>query len=98
MGVFHGYDEIRDGEVVRGTIRGGDPFWAPDGDFNMNVRPAPGYEHLLTNPSGFKNANGFIQCEVEPAGASMKFPPLVPGGPLMEGLPVSPGGPWIDVS
>src|SRR5215475_3420399 len=97
MGVFHGYDEIRDGVALRGRVDG-TPWFELDGDLNVNVRPTNGYEYLLTNPSGFENANGLVQCEVEPAGATMVFPPLVPGGPVMDGLPVTPAGPSIDVS
>src|ERR1051325_7686778 len=65
MGLVSGWDEITDGTVLRGT--GHSPHLSSsDGDWLLDVVPAPGYEQLLTSPDGVSNANGFVECEVEP--------------------------------
>ena len=80
MGPF-GWDEISYvTTVLRGVVVGTPhrsstgPFGTPgDNDWVMNVKPAPGYEYLLTNQDGFTNTNGLVECEVEP-------PDKLPGG------------------
>jgi hypothetical protein len=71
MGLTAKYDEILDDTILRGMVAdkphlsyGGD--WRSDGDWIMLVTPAPGYELLLRNPDGYTNANGYVECEVEP--------------------------------
>lgn len=65
MGVW-GWDEIQDGVTLKGVAVGKANYHGDDGDWTFSVNPAPDFKHLLTNPSGFKNTNGLIECEVQP--------------------------------
>jgi hypothetical protein len=68
MGV-HGWEELADGVVLEGVVERVDPQIADDGDWNIHVRPAAGFGHLVVNPHVARaNTNGLVECEVEPPG------------------------------
>ena len=68
MGVW-GWEELADGVVLDGIVDRVDPQIAGDGDWNIHVRPAADYRHLLLNPHLARaNTNGWVECEVEPPG------------------------------
>ena len=66
MGVW-GFDEIADGVTLTGTVQNMQ-YYDMDHDWCFKVKPdtTPAMQRLLTNPSGFTNTNGWVECEVEP--------------------------------
>lgn len=68
MGIFAGWREIRDNEELIGVIthheRNGGLFG--DGDWILKIRPDASHRFLLTNSQGITNADGLVECEVEP--------------------------------
>ena len=64
MGVW-GWDEIQDNVELYGVVEEISNV-ADDGDWCFKVKPDPGSADLLTNPSGYTNGNGWIECEIEP--------------------------------
>jgi hypothetical protein len=68
MGVW-GWEELTDGVILEGVVDHVDAQIADDGDWNIHVRPAAGFLHLRVNPHIARpNANGLVECEVEPPG------------------------------
>ncbi len=63
-----GWNELRDNVTLVGTVVSNDYSGGigGDGDWLLKVRPSPGYEHLLVNRAGRRNADGLVECEVEP--------------------------------
>lgn len=61
-----GFHEIADNKVLVGDVDSVNSDVASDGDWCFHVRPAAGYEDLLTNHQGHTNTNGLIECEVQP--------------------------------
>jgi hypothetical protein len=60
-----GWRERQDGVTVSGVVVGHDK--ALDGDWTLLVKPDPEFEGLLHNHGGARNADGNIECEVEPS-------------------------------
>ncbi|MDQ3702859.1 MAG: hypothetical protein M3442_18330, partial [Chloroflexota bacterium] len=90
------YAELR-GEVTDFGFSGG---LFGDKDWLLFVKPAPGYERLLENFVGHRNASGVVECEIEPpdriagqdaetAGVAAKY-----FAPLM-GQQVAVRGVWV---
>lgn len=67
MGVL-GWDVISSGvTILRGVITGAhlvDVYG--DNDWSVSVRPSRSYRYLLTNQNGFTNADGTVECEIDP--------------------------------
>jgi hypothetical protein len=72
MGIF-GWDVVSPSTQLAGTLQshhysgGGGWFSFNDYDSNLEVQPAPGYEHLAVNRAGVQNAQGIIECEIHVA-------------------------------
>jgi hypothetical protein len=91
MGVALGWNVLSVRETLLGTVT--EHFRSSfDGDWELKVSPAPGFESLLTNSSNATNAPPQIGCEVEPtdsidgdANENKYFSPLLNRTVLIDG-------------
>jgi hypothetical protein len=70
LGIW-GWNEIQDNTTLVGVVESNDYSGGigGDGDWLLKIRPDPGFEALLVNRSGVRNADGLIECEIEPLDA-----------------------------
>src|SRR5215469_6876999 len=95
MGVY-GFDEIQDGVTIQGWARGGASV-ASDNDWNLQVAPALKYSYLLQNPHLAINANGMVECEVQPSQYLQDSGIHVQDPALVNQLLGNPDGKWVTV-
>jgi len=95
MGVY-GFDEIQDGVTMQGWARGSATV-AGDNDWNLHVAPALKYSYLLENPHLPINADGMVECEVQPAQYLQESGLPVKDPALVNKLLGNPDGKWVTV-
>jgi len=66
-----GWTEIKDHTTLEGVVVSNDYSGGifGDGDWLLKIRPDPAFNRLLFNRAGRKNADGLVECEIEPLDA-----------------------------
>src|SRR5204863_8856179 len=66
-----GWNEIQDYRTLVGVVESYDysEGIGGDGDWLLKVRPDAAYNRLLFNRAGKRNADGLVECEIEPLDA-----------------------------
>src|SRR5262245_7739434 len=104
MGIFVGWDVRSDDQELIGIVRSHDRNGGlfGDGDWILKIEPQPSHQFLLTNRDGRRNADGLVECEIEPTDSidtdEMErhfFGPLA-ADPAGNPITVTIHGPWVE--
>lgn len=104
MGIFVGWNVLQNDQELIGIVRSHDRNGGlfGDGDWILMIEPQPSHQILLTNSHGRRNADGLVECEIEPTDSidtdEMErhfFGPLA-ADPAGNPITVTIHGPWVE--